>query len=73
MEYERMNTLQEFVYQIATNSAFRSQLQVMTLAQPFTQEEQEALSSLSHLLVLPIDKLLNTLPEPTTLDGWFWP
>lgn len=68
-----MNTLQEFVYQVATDPSSRSQLQVMALAHPFTQEEQDALSSLYHLLILPVDKLLNALPEPTTLDGWFWP
>jgi hypothetical protein len=68
-----MSALPEFSYQVATDPISRSQFQVIALSQAFTQEEQEALSSLCHLLTLPLEKLLTALPDPTGLDGWFWP
>ena len=68
-----MSTLPEYIYRVATNPSSPSHFQATTLAQPFTLEEQEALSALYHLLTLPVDKLLITLPDPSELDGWFWP
>lgn len=68
-----MNALPEFIHRVATDPASHSQFQAIALAQPFTTEEQEVLSALYHLLTLPVEKMINSLPEPTGLDGWFWP
>ncbi|MCI0574931.1 MAG: hypothetical protein L0332_03095 [Chloroflexi bacterium] len=67
-----MTLLQQLVYQVATDSGSRSQFQTGVLNAALSQEEQEALLSLRHLLGLSPEELLQSLTNRNLL-GWIWP
>ena len=67
-----MNPFEQFIYQVATDSEFRCQIQNnSSLAVGLSQEEKNVLSSLQHLLRLSTEDLQQALSESKLLVGWF--
>lgn len=67
-----MNPFEQFIYQVATDSEFRCQIQNNSfLATGLSQEEKNVLSSLRHLFRLSTEDLQQALSESKLLVGWF--
>ncbi len=65
-----MTALQQLVYQAATDAEFRRQLQTGEIGKSLTSEKREAVLSLSHLLKLSPQELLQYLTDSIPLAEW---
>ncbi len=69
-----MNTLQELIYQIATDEGVRAQLQMGDIPiwsrQGLSEEEQSAILSLRHLLTFSPERLLKQLGDGSPDGLW---
>ncbi len=67
-----MTMFAQIIHQVATDSAFRCQIQNnAVLDAGLSHEEIKALDSLRHLLRLSTEELQHVLAENDLLAGWF--